>query len=382
MFNYHPSPNFQPLFVFTADNHIKRRIWKNIPEIEFDTYNSLTQICDFCDEHKLPLLVGGDLFDSRTPTASDVNFVRDKFSRMHKDVFCLDGNHDGYNHIDSSERGTWIEAVDAICINGKKFDLEGVTVYGQPYALPKKLEEDLSSLDSDIDVLVCHQLLHEIVGSTIISNMQASWVPNSIKTILMGDYHKQTSFSNLDDQFFIYPGSTAPMRFSELDEKYFLVIGKKGDLITYEMVPLVTRTLLTYAVADKPQLDSVIKTIKRFVKGEDERHRNNKYYEAVRKPYVRLTYDSSLEGVPVAVSRILDMVYVESEPIGSNALRIDSTKLEEASISVQQVMDRLVDKKENPELYSFGLDLASSDDYTAVFNSKREELGVKEINED
>lgn len=381
MFDYRPPDNFKPLFVFTADNHVKRRIWKSIPEIEYDTYNSLQQICDFCSQQNLPLVVGGDLFDSRTPTASDVNFVSKQFATLTNGVYCLDGNHDGYGHVDASEEDSWVNTVGATCVNGKKFTVGDLTLYGQPYALPTKLEEDLSKLGNDIDILICHQLLQEIIGSTMISNMQANWVPGHIKTILLGDYHKQSSFTSLDDQYFVYPGSTAPMRFSEAEQKYFMVVGSKGKLITCVTVPLLTRSLLSYSVTDKAELDGVVKTIKRFVQGEKQTNEDNPYYTPISRPYVRLSYDSSLSGVQAAIGKLSDLAYIESEPFGSNALRIDPTQLESTHISPAQIMDQLVDKKENPALYSFGLDLVGTEDFTAVFDAKREELGVKAIND-
>ena len=100
-------------FLYTADNHIKKRTWTNSALLQEDAIWALTTLGDSVENKTDTIVIGGDLFDTNRPTSKDVIdtifYLRYKFKFIHY----IRGNHDS---VDPSFIGAINDNDAEICL--------------------------------------------------------------------------------------------------------------------------------------------------------------------------------------------------------------------------------------------------------------------------
>lgn len=361
-------------FVFTADLHLKKHIWTNRPEIENDTLVSFMQIVDYCVQHKLDLVSGGDNFDNTKPTANLVRFLQDQIAKLNckgLKFFSVDGNHD-------KTIPSWLEVVGGISLNEVSYPIGGLWVRGLDHCGDQsELAKKLLSSSKDCDILVCHQLLDLSCKLEGMANMCALDVPKSIKTVLMGDYHVKGKWTNAHGTNFYYPGSIAKLSTSESSYKSFNVVSLVNGNINVSDVGLVTRPYWEYLIEDNSDIALFTSAFRLMLEACSKLSNIYKPYPEITKGVVRILYPA---GKSEYVAKVKEIVGSHSHLMFQPIVR-DKGVIQEidtlGNLSPLSVLRGMIHQGDQ-ELYEFCTKfLGTKDqDFRELFNSTRTQYGV------
>lgn len=246
------------LFAFTADCHLLPNAWINRREIRGDSYFSFKQIVNHCLVRNIPLVIGGDLFDSKRPDSESVAVFIHETRRMrdsHLPVYVVQGDHDITDP-------PWPVAIspDAVFhLHDQLVKLQDVTLTGLDYQPRGQLQERLRGIPVEADILVMHQGWQEFQGIGTTEGSLATDIPQGIY-VLTGDYHAEKIYGTETQAVVaISPGSTCMQALGEPAEKSFVEVRRCSDgRIEFKRVPLVTRMVRSFEIGSPEELHHLI----------------------------------------------------------------------------------------------------------------------------
>lgn len=249
----------RPLFVFCADLHLEDGAWTTRPGIYGDAYYSFNQIIDYCIEHKLPLILGGDVLEKKQNLARPVAKLCEGLSRMqaaHLDVYYIQGNHEYDRNAPWLSVHPWTKRM-----HGTHFYFQGVKVWGLDWLPRGEIQAAFKEVPEDTNILITHQVWKDFMGDVGRTECELTDV-HHVQTVLAGDFHVTTTAESTNAQgkpIKMYsPGSTAMQDISEAPEKHFFVVCEvEPGQYTVAPKKLVTRAFLSYKVQDQAQLDEI-----------------------------------------------------------------------------------------------------------------------------
>ena len=290
------------LFVFCADLHLEDGAWSSRPGIYGDAYYSFAQIIDYCIEHRLPLILGGDVLEKKQNLARPIAKLFAGLSRMQSvglDVYYIQGNHE------YDRNAPWLSAHPwPVHLHEKAVNFSGVSVYGLDWLPRGDIQVALKAVPENTDILVTHQVWHDFMGSVGRIECALTDVHNT-DVVLAGDFHVTKIVEGVnahgDAIRMLSPGSTAMQDVSEAADKFFAVVGIEDDRIEFEFVQLKTRRFANYVVKDVDALDqlcagqlvSEIAALKGDLPPE------------IDTPFIRIKFDKSL---PDAYLRLMTTI--------------------------------------------------------------------------
>ncbi|ANS04997.1 hypothetical protein [uncultured Mediterranean phage] len=166
-----------------------------------DSYHSLAQIVDYCIEHNLPLIAGGDLFDKPDPDPVSVNVMcreMDKMRDANLPVYFIQGQHERVRRDlgDDHGRPEWMHVHSwPTHVHEQTFEIDGVTFYGLDWTPKEHIEDAFDNIPDSASVLVAHQVWSEFMGEWIPSECELSMLharAPQISRVLTGDFHEHT----------------------------------------------------------------------------------------------------------------------------------------------------------------------------------------------
>lgn len=249
----------RPLFVFCADLHLEDGAWTTRPGIYGDAYYSFNQIINYCTEHRLPLILGGDVLEKKQNLARPVAKLCEGLSRMQAanlDVYYIQGNHEYDRNAPWLSVHHWSKH-----INKQTVTIGGVRVYGLDWLPRGEIQTAFQEVPADTNILITHQVWKDFMGDVGRTECELTDV-HHVQTVLAGDFHVTTTAESVNAQGLpikmFSPGSTAMQDISEAPEKHFFVVCE-DDAGKYTVAPkkLVTREFLSYKVHDQAQLDEI-----------------------------------------------------------------------------------------------------------------------------
>jgi len=120
--------------VFTADLHLEDGAWSTRPGIYGDAYYSFNQIIDYCINHGLQLILGGDVLEKKSNSARPIAQLCNGLSRMQAanlDVHYIQGNHEYDRNAPWLSVHKWSRH-----IHKQTVPINGVRVYGLDWLPP------------------------------------------------------------------------------------------------------------------------------------------------------------------------------------------------------------------------------------------------------
>jgi len=295
----------EPLFVFAADLHLEDGAWSTRPGIYGDSYYSFEQIVDYCIEHDLPMIMGGDVLEKKSNSARPIAKLCEGLSRMqHRGVpvYYIQGNHEYDRNAPWLSVHPW-----PIYMHEKSFDISGVKVCGFDWLPRGDIQEAFTRLPTNTDILITHQVWKDFMGNIGRSECELTDV-HHVQTVLAGDFHVTKTAESTNAQGkpikMLSPGSTCMQDMGESPEKFFFVIGRApttGEIV-FTPIQLRTRKFLNYVVKDQETLDALcagqlLKDIDGQLDATLPAH--------INKPLVRIKFDKNL---PDAYLRLLTAV--------------------------------------------------------------------------
>lgn len=243
-------------FVFAADLHLDDSAWVGRPELGGDAYRALAQIVDYCVQQRLPLILGGDIFDKRRPSATAVwHFCRqmDRMQLENLQVFFIQGQHE------LDRETAWLAAHRRPTpLHKHLVPFCGLVLYGLDWLPAGQLQAALDEIPASANVLVCHQVWSDFMG---VGRTEGSFsdIPR-VRYVLTGDYHRHEirEVVGKDGQplTVFSPGSTCLQAIDEPAEKFFFhfTVQDNGEL-QQRSVPLYSRPVSRIIVRTPAELD-------------------------------------------------------------------------------------------------------------------------------
>ncbi len=369
-----------PLFVFCADLHLVDGAWSSRPAIYGDSYYSFDQIVDYCINHKLPMIMGGDILEKKQNLARPIAKLCAGLSRMQAaevPVYYIQGNHE------YDRNAPWLSVHEwPIHIHRMPWLVRGAKVYGLDWLPRGEIQEAFKEVPADTEILITHQVWKDLMGNVGRPECELTDVHHA-QTVLAGDFHmtKIVNSTNAQGQTItmLSPGSTCMQDIGEVPEKSFFVVGRVPTTgqITFVPVALNTRKFLGYTVKDQETLDKLCAG--EFVR-DVQAAATALLPEEIQKPLVRVKFDKRL---PDAHLRITTAVG-EAAHLFCDAI-VDKTRGEEETNRAVTKNDLVLTLeellREAPESLQVAMLLLNSDSPAAelekhftVFQAKEEKV--------
>lgn len=335
--------------LFAADLHLDPLIWKRLPKVYGDAYDSWRQIVEAAVERKVGAVVlGGDVFDRHPPPEALNWFLRGIWTlRAAKiPVLAIQGQH-GRDRILS-----W-SSVDP---DGYVVDLNGAILEFSPFIItgvdnmpPAQLRDHLGSLDRKVNVLVLHQMVKNMVptfGGREIWDCDPDWVPDHVKLVLLGDYHSavERTFKGIK---FKYNGSTVLRKIDEPDEKFFHIVDQDFSI---EKVQLTTRPVWRGLFLTEKISEEELAKLTEHLKGLPD---DTVVYI---KHNPRIADIESWRLINDKLHYIFKPVVIRTEQQESTAVETKPT-----NITLRGCLDQVLDREKDPALYDFLVDLLDTE---------------------
>jgi hypothetical protein len=299
-----------PLFVFCADLHLEDGAWSTRPGIYGDAYYSFQQIIDYCIEHRLPLIMGGDILEKKQNLARPIAKLCAGLTRMQEenlDVFYIQGNHEFDRHAPWLSIHPW-----PTHIHGVSFRVgpdAGVLVHGLDWLPKGDIQEALKTVPENTDILITHQVWRDFMGDVGRTECELTDV-HHVQLVLAGDFHITKVVESVNAQGkpirMLSPGSTAMQDMGEQPAKFFFVISEHNGKITFEAQQLKTRGTLSYVVKNAELLDDLCGgMLSKEIAALIEYAKANNYHPDIHKPLARVKFDKRL---PDAYLRLMTAV--------------------------------------------------------------------------
>lgn len=355
----------RPLFVFTADLHLEDGAWTSRPGIYGDAYFSFAQIIDYCIEHRLPLILGGDVLEKKSNSARPIAKLCKGMDRMRSvglDVFYIQGNHEYDRNAPWLSVHEWPQHIHNVMLN-----IHGATLYGLDWLPKGEVQEAFKQVPQNTDILITHQVWEDFMKGVGRTECSLSDVYRA-KTVLAGDFHVTTTVegtgANGQPVTMLSPGSICMQDCGECPTKYFFVIGREDDgRIVFSAQQLATRPFLSFTVKEQALLDSLcaggLLTAVEEVRdkcGADHRA------AGIDKPIVRIKFDKNL---PDAFLRLttaageLCHLFCEALPDKGQAERVAANRSSARNDLLAALTELL---GEDSEAYKMAAALVSAED--------------------
>lgn len=299
----------QPLFVFCADLHLEDGAWSTKPGIYGDAYYSFAQIVDYCIEHRLPLILGGDVLERKQNLARPIAKLCAGLSRMQTaqlNVYYIQGNHEYDRNAPWLSIHPWpIHLHDT----GAQFGDAGIGVWGLDWLPRGEIQAAFKAVPADTDILVTHQVWKDFMGNIGRTECELTDV-HHVRTVLAGDFHVTKVAESVNAQGqpikMLSPGSTAMQDMGEEPHKSFFVICEDNGEIVFTPKKLKTRGVINYVVKDAELLDELCAgRLTKEIAALVEQAKAAGHHSDIHKPLVRVKFDKRL---PDAFLRITTVV--------------------------------------------------------------------------
>lgn len=298
----------QPLFVFCADLHLEDGAWTTRPGIYGDAYYSFKQIVDYCIEHRLPVVMGGDILEKKQNLARPIAKLCADLTRMQDEeleVFYIQGNHEYDRNAPWLSVHPW-----PIHIHTVLYNIRGAQVYGLDWLPRGEIQKAFAAVPTQTDILVTHQVWKDFMGNVGRTECELTDV-HHVQTVLAGDFHVTKVAESVNAHGMpikmLSPGSTAMQDMGESPDKFFFVIvrGESGEIV-FEQQPLKTRALISHRVETQEALDELCAgRLNREIQEAVARAVGSELPEEIQKPLVRVKFDKNL---PDAYLRVVTCV--------------------------------------------------------------------------
>ena len=291
-----------PLFVFCADTHLVDGAWASRPAIYGDSYYSFEQIVDYCIEHDLPLVIGGDILEKKQNLARPIAKLCENLTRMQLakvPVYYIQGNHEYDRNAPWLSVHSW-----PIHIHMMPWIIRGAKVHGLDWLPRGEIQEAFKQVPADTEILITHQVWKDLMGNVGRPECELTDV-HHVQTVLAGDFHITKTVESVNAQGqpikMLSPGSTCMQDIGEVPEKSFFVIGRIPTTreIVFTPIQLKTRRFLSYTVKDQETIDTLCAggfaaDIAKLI--------DTSLPEAINKPLVRVKFDKRLPDAHLRIS--------------------------------------------------------------------------------
>lgn len=319
------------LAVVVGDPHLSERTWASHRSLTGDSLYSFWQAVEIAKEHELPMVLLGDIFDSKSVSSAVLQFFcscMDNLQRHRIPVYYIQGNHDIVTPP-WPDVHSWPQH-----IHRERIQLEDVPTgdvlrcYGLDWAPVANYAEQLAEIPADVDVLFTHQAWYEFGKMGSSATAECAMLPRGMH-VLTGDLHipmaANGTAANGATVHLLSPGALCLQAINEPQHHYVYILQKTlaGD-VTVLPVSLHTRKVYEFVCGTQEEFDRHVAQIAVLQKTAAANARPNAPYD-ISAPIVRVTY-------PLTISQDSYMrLQAATDRSGSHLFT--SPRMEEAAVS-------------------------------------------------
>lgn len=359
--------------VFTGDLHASKLVYNRHPSMRGDSLFAFKQITDFARSNNCLLTLLGDNFDKRYPDAEVVSWFLNSIADIN--LAYIVGQHDMQMDVQ------WPSIVNTpkvlrchLAQRQEPLVYDGISIFGFDWHPRSEIETLLKSVPENVDILCVHQLFPEVMGLEGQWSMRLDWVnardSGGPKYILAGDYHGLPQEGITEGRYWMYTGSSSLRSISEPPTKSFVhaQIDASGKLV-FSRHKLKTRPFIAMEVfnasdlSDSNVLAKLPQTVKTLYSQAIEEFG---IPEEVAEPFISVKYDVSISNVHTLISEVVNSIdkdvkfHLHLTPVRNNVdIEITIPDAKE-TVSVETLIDAIVDKEISPKLHSLVSRLALS----------------------
>lgn len=247
--------------LFLTDTHIRGTTPKNRKDNLPETLeNKFKEIANIIEDYNIDFVLhGGDLFDRPDASVSIVANFASILNNIKVPIYIVCGNHDVYGHNPDTINRTMLGLLNSL--NIVKIINKGDTIYlnkddikvqltGQPYVynIDNELNRSnymVSEISEDVDYSI-HMIHGMLLNKPFIKGIPYTLIDDIKNTkadiTLSGHYHSGFGIINIDDKYFINPGSLIRITNSliEIDRIPQVVLIELTETINIELINLQT----------------------------------------------------------------------------------------------------------------------------------------------
>lgn len=254
-------------FLYICDCHYGAQPVSRIDDYNASILQKIGKVLAIAKIRKIPLLIGGDLFD--TPRISMVRLM-DIFSLFDRyrdvDIIINRGNHSHDGHPESSPLSILAYAFKNITLSdGNPFvNIDNMHIVMAPNEMNPLLYDDFVDESFDYNILMTHHLIVE--KSIPYDHILISDFKTKFDYVFLADYHPQQGIVLNGDTQFISPGSLARRKNtpSDINREPCYVYFKNGK-IYFIKVPDVVKNVFVEKVQDETQETNIIDNVKKMI---------------------------------------------------------------------------------------------------------------------
>lgn len=202
------------MFIFAADVHLADRVWSKRRRIAWDSYFAWRRLIDLSVERRVPIVLGGDLFDTTIPPPTAIREFRMAMDRLKKHripFFFIQGDHDYLTVPLASAISSWPTHLHKNHVN-----IGGIDVVGLDWTTSDRLVEEVAGLPPSM-VAVTHQTWKELFPFGSEGSITACMF--RCQLLCTGDVH-QTKYIGWPGLEVCSPGSLSLQKKDEHKEKF------------------------------------------------------------------------------------------------------------------------------------------------------------------
>lgn len=243
---------------FAADTHLDVSRSARHPSMTGDSRYAFAQIVTRCVEERVPLWLGGDIFDSVRPDPDTVRFFLEQLNRMHGvrcRVWFVQGDHDRHAVCPWPSLSPAAEH-----LHHRLIEVGPLRFWGQDFVPRSQAEEAFGQIPETADVLLTHISLSDLrrIGTT---HADLAMIPH-VKWVLVGDYHvctvERAVGASGQELLALSPGSTNSRAVNEPLEKYVLRLSIASNGLVWEKVALRSRPQQNFVIQTPEDLETVV----------------------------------------------------------------------------------------------------------------------------
>ena len=268
--------------VFLSDLHLSVRAWKSRP-IEGDSAFALKQACDLCRKHNAPLVLAGDVFDTRQFGSWPLHVFLRHTADLPR-VYFIQGQHE-------MQDPPWCGvASNAEHIHGKTVQLGGgINMYGIDFQLRGDLAEQIDKIPPSTDVVLAHQVWDPWMPEFASPQGSLKDVPHC-SLMVSGDLHQYKSDQITRDDGSVYTalslGAASMRTVAEPSHHFVGLMDSSGSVTpwTLDSRPVVDREYNTTTSLEEAYRDLEQAVASATASAPEE----------VKKPILRIKVDRQL----------------------------------------------------------------------------------------
>jgi len=293
--------NNNAVAVIVGDLHLADRTWVSRRDITGDAICAFSQAVAIAIQLQLPLVLLGDIFDSRSVPSTVVQVFCQKMDELQSHniaVYFIQGNHDYCATPWPSVHAWPIWLHEKVHYLPTQDGQQQVACYGLDYQPLPVFKQSLAHIPAEAQILFTHQAWAEFGKMGSSETAEASWLPRAI-AVASGDLHmvlaSTGSAADGGAVSLLSPGAVCVNAVNEPSNHFVFTLhttmSPTGQSLTYTGIPLLSRPVQRYVLQNEEELASLVPMIRRA--GELTSPHNP---QDIRQPIVSVAYNDSMSG--------------------------------------------------------------------------------------